>query len=140
MELLLSRHTFTDNSTIGTIAIVEEGGLNNLCKILEDPDRELENFPTRKIYGRTAIPRGHYQIVVTRSDRFKRDLPLLVDVPGFEGVRIHAGNAPGDTEGCLLPGLTASRDYVNQSRLAFDVLFSTIQLGLKRGQVWITVQ
>lgn len=70
----------------------------------EDEDRQLESAPERKVYGRTAIPRGRYRLLLTYSQRFGRELPLLVDVPGYKGVRIHGGNAPEDSLGCILVG------------------------------------
>jgi hypothetical protein len=65
---------------------------------LEDTVRE------KKIAGKTAIPEGTYQVIVNRSPKFKRDLPLLLDVPNFEGIRIHRGNTVKDTSGCILVG------------------------------------
>lgn len=136
MELQLQRHNLTANSTIGTLFC----GDVEICKILEDTDRRLESYPGRKVYGKTAIPRGRYRIVATMSNRFKRVLPLLLNVPGFEGIRIHPGNTAADTDGCLLPGLSEAVDFVGSSRVAFDKVFKLINLALDKGeQVWITV-
>lgn len=141
MELILTREKFTDSSTVGTLSMMNDAHTEPLCKILEDTDRNLETYPGRKVYGKTAIPRGRYQIVVTYSNRFARPLPLLVSVPGYEGVRIHPGNTPADTDGCLLPGVTESKDFVGKSKLAFDMVFAIIQKALDSGhQVWITIQ
>jgi hypothetical protein len=60
------------------------------------------------------------------SNRFKRMLPLLLNVPQFEGVRIHPGNATADTEGCILVGLYRDQDRITSSRIAFDALFGKI--------------
>ena len=103
------------------------------CFILEDVDRHLENNPERKVHGKSAIPRGTYQVIITLSNRFKRELPLLVDVPGFEGIRIHPGNTSEDTEGCLLPGRTRTDRTVGESKVAFNALFAKIQQGLQDG-------
>ncbi len=102
---------------------------NYECKILEDADRHLENNPEAKVHGQTCIPRGTYQIVIDYSNRFKRELPRLVDVPGFTGVRIHPGNTVEDTEGCLLPGYADPNDdsRVVMSRKAFDALFARME-------------
>ncbi|WP_176454229.1 DUF5675 family protein [Siphonobacter sp. BAB-5385] len=108
------------------------------CFVLEDRDRDLLKEMTPaviagiKVYGRTAIPAGQYKIIVNRSTRFKRDLPLLLEVPGFSGIRIHSGNSSADTEGCLLPGSWDGKgaDWISNSRKAFDPLFQKIQKAL----------
>ena len=98
----LIREPSRDDCTHGVLFI--DGHFE--CHILEDVIRERPGQPveTWKIIGRTAIPEGEYQIALTQSQRFGRVLPLLVDVPGFAGVRLHPGNASLDTDGCLLPG------------------------------------
>ncbi len=92
-----------------------------------------------KVWGKTAIPAGTYQVVVSWSPRFKRQLPLLLNVPGFAGVRIHSGNTSADTEGCLLPGTGAGKDMVTNSRVAFDKLFKKIEAAAKKGRVLLTI-
>lgn len=134
-HLLLVRDTFTSRSTIGKLTL--EG--THLCDILEDTDRQLEINPKSKVYGETAIPRGTYEIVLTYSPRFKKILPLLLKVPGYEGVRIHTGNKPEDTDGCLIVGERYSKipNYVINSRTALDKLkevfntFSKITLEIR---------
>ena len=76
----------------------------------------------KKIWGETAIPKGNYRVSLTWSNRFKRVLPLVQDVPGFEGIRIHAGNTSADTEGCLLVGLARTANGVGESRKAMELL------------------
>ena len=102
------------------------------CYIMEDKIRE------EKIKGITAIPRGTYEVVITMSNRFKRLLPLLLNVPNYEGVRIHAGNTSEDTEGCLLPGLSLGtvneKRAVTNSRQAFEMVFKKIQSALDKGE------
>ena len=108
----------------------------------EDAVREQPGVPVAewKVHGRTAIPYGSYQVEVTMSPRFKRLLPLLRDVPGFAGIRIHPGNDALDTEGCLLPGLARNPKGVGQSRLAFDDIFIRITRALAAGEeVWIDI-
>jgi len=106
------------------------------CFTLEDKDRKLEDGG-EKIYGKTAIPRGIYDIKITYSNRFKKDLPLLIDVPQFEGVRIHAGNSSEDTDGCILVGTVnkdPNDDWIGASRKALDSLQPKIQDALDRGE------
>lgn len=102
------------------------------CYIMEDLIRP------EKINGITAIPRGTYDVIVTMSNRFKRLLPLLLNVPNYEGVRIHPGNTSADTEGCLLPGLNlgyiSGKRAVTDSRNAFEMLFKKIQSALDKGE------
>lgn len=92
------------------------------CNTLEDTDRglrqdmQLEEIKKKKVYGQTAIPRGSYECVYTYSNRFKKMLPLLLNVKGFEGIRIHSGNSSKDTEGCILVGLNLKKGMVLNSR------------------------
>ena len=117
MELLLKRLHKTINSTIGELYV---NGVFE-CYTLEDVERDV------KVKNETAIAKGKYKVVITYSNRFKRDLPLLLNVPNFEGVRIHSGNTNHDTEGCILVGLTRSKDFVGNSRKAFTKLFNKIK-------------
>jgi hypothetical protein len=100
-----------------------------------------------KVFGKTDIPAGTYRVVVTMSNRFKRRLPLLVNMPGGTirfgsnliddcGVRIHPGNTAADTEGCLLPGSAFGADgaSVSASRVAFDRLFIRIETAVSNGE------
>ena len=112
------------------------------CETLEDPVREIEGAPVTnwKIKGDTAIPRGKYRLILNNSQRFRRELPLLLSVPGWDGIRIHPGNTAEDTEGCILVGTKRSNVGVLHSRDAFNDLFQDIQEALAAGeQVWIEV-
>ncbi len=115
MNLILIRKEFTNKSTIGELSI---DGIFE-CYILEDVDRP----GSPKIPKQTAIPRGQYRVVLDWSNRFQRTMPHILDVPNFEGIRIHAGNTDKDTEGCLLTGRTKRIDFVGESKLAFDALY-----------------
>lgn len=81
----------------------------------------------QKIAGQTAIPAGTYKVIIDMSNRFKRLLPLLIDVPNFTGVRIHPGNTDKDTDGCILVGTSQSPDFVGNSRVAFEALFTKMR-------------
>lgn len=120
MELVLNRIQLDPDVTIGELLIDNEFE----CWICEDVVRPAD---APKVHGKTAIPYGRYRIIVNPSNRFKRLLPLLLNVPNFEGIRIHPGNTAEDTEGCLLPGRKRLLKSVGESRLAFDILFQKIQ-------------
>lgn len=106
------------------------------CDTLEPTWRSLgPGRPGHKIAGRTAIPDGRYPVVVTYSPRFGRWLPLLLHVPQFEGIRIHAGNTPDDTAGCILVGENRRPGQVLDSRL-WERRLASRPLG---EGVWITV-
>lgn len=93
-----------------------------------------------KIKDKTAIPAGKYEIILSMSIRFKKVLPLLLNVPNFEGIRIHSGNTSKDTSGCILLGKNTQIGKVLFSRIACLVLNSTINKSLKKGEkVFITI-
>lgn len=126
MVIHVKRLYNTENSTIGEMTI--DGVFE--CFTLEDKERPV------KIKSETAIPKGTYKVIINMSNRFKKLLPLLLNVPNFEGVRIHPGNSNHDTEGCILVGRTRSKDYIGQSRKAFDSLFLKMQ---KAKQITLTI-
>lgn len=117
LNLVLKRTTRTDKSTIGELSV--DGKI--LCYTLEDVEREV------KVAGKTAIQKGTYNVSITMSNRFKKLMPLLENVPNFSGVRIHSGNTAEDTEGCILVGLTKAEDFIGNSRIAFDRIFEKIK-------------
>lgn len=99
MKLKLIRKYKCPNYTIGHLYINDK----YFCDTLEDKVRQLDSIED-KIKHKTAIPEGKYKVVVTMSPRFKRLLPLLLNVPFFEGIRIHRGNDENDTSGCIIVG------------------------------------
>ena len=131
MELLLLRRSRTPEASEGVLYIQE-------CFTLEDAVRPV------KIPGITAIPKGRYRVIITRSARFNKDLPLLLDVPGFEGVRIHAGNKPEDTEGCILVGRdnpNMGDAWIGSSRAALAQLQAKIKATIAKGdECWLTIE
>jgi len=130
MKLELIRKEFTDHSTIGDLLI--DGQF--FCYTLEDKVRAV------KIPKQTAIPYGTYEVITNYSNRFKRVMPLILNVTGFEGVRIHSGNTDKDTEGCPLVGFKKGIDSIGQSKLAFTAFFQRLQAGLKEGKVQIEIK
>lgn len=122
MELKLIRETFTEKSTIGSLYV---NGIF-FCYTLEDKDRKLESGGVKE-YAKTAIPRGKYKVINSFSNRFKKYLPELVNVPQFAGIRIHAGNTAEHSEGCILVGSTKAVDFIGNSKVTFDKLMKAIQ-------------
>ena len=142
MKLRLERKYRSSNYCIDKLYINNE----YFSDALEDPDRgltdtmSLEEIQKIKIKGNTCIPYGTYDIIITYSPRFKKNLPLLNNVKGFDGIRIHSGNKPQDTEGCLLPGFNKIKGQVVDSRVTTDKLIAQIQQALNKGEkVTITI-
>ena len=134
MQLRLERVQIDHDVTIGSLSA--DGVWQ--CWTLEDVVRP-KGF---KVPGQTAIPAGRYRVLITPSPRFKRDLPLLVDVPNFSGVRVHPGNTAADTEGCILVGAERGADgkSIGRSRVAFDNLFIKLSDALaRREQIWLEI-
>lgn len=103
------------------------------CNALEDTDRGLyqgmakELVMAQKVKGATAIPRGTYNVIYTYSPRFKRKLPLIENVTGYEGVRFHPGNTAKDTEGCILCGVNKKKGMVLDSRVWTENVIAKMQ-------------
>ena len=126
MKLQVVRFMCGATCTIGELLVDGE----HECWTLEDVVRP----DGVKVYGETAIPYGTYPVIITFSNRFQRDLPLLVGVPNFEGIRIHPGNTAADTHGCLLVGRQHTGSRVTESVLAFNTLFPKIRDAFRQGQ------
>ncbi len=132
MNIKLIRETFTDRSTIGSLYIDDVFE----CYTLEDVIRP----PRIKIPGATAIPYGSYEIIIDYSNRFARNMPHVLNVPMFEGIRIHSGNTSSDTEGCILLGTLKNTDCIYNSKLAFIKFYRKLEEGLKHGKVRMAIQ
>jgi len=106
VKLTLQRNPSVGGATIGTLYI--DGAW--VAHTLEDEVREIPGQPVAdwKIHGKTAIPAGEYVVTMENSGRFGPDTLTLNDVPGFQYIRMHAGNTSDDTEGCILLGLRAT--------------------------------
>lgn len=140
MEILVNRRKKTKLSTISDLTI--DGVF--FCFGLEDVDRGLKQsddidvIKTKKVFAQTAIPAGRYEIIINFSNRFQQYMPLLLNVPGFEGVRIHPGNKAANTEGCLLLGQTEGTDFIGNSRLAYRSFLPKLRAVEKKEKIFIT--
>lgn len=142
MKLELKRIAKKDKYTIGHLYI------NNkyFCDTLEDPDRgltstmNLTEIKAKKIKGDTAVPTGTYKItldiVSPKYSNFSKypyvkfcggKMPRLLNIPGYEGVLIHAGNTQKDTEGCLLVGANKVVGKVINSQVTWRNLYEILQ-------------
>lgn len=138
IELLIKRYIYNDSKITG-------GEANNIgdffidgeffCYSLEDEIR------FDKVYGKTAIPDGRYKVILTRSNRFKRVMPLLINVPNFEGVRLHGGNTAENSHGC--PLIAFNTDRVRIWGTAEKVLTKKLQAFEEKyldGEIWLTIE
>ena len=136
MRIELIRIAFKDTYTIGKLYV--DG--TYFSDVLEDKDRGLDSsmseseIQEKKVKGQTAIPTGHYVINITYSPKYKRMMPLLLDVKGYSGIRIHSGNTSKDTEGCLIVGKNKKVGMVLESRGTYQRLFKMME-----GQEEITI-
>jgi hypothetical protein len=149
MELVLNRILKTNDYTIGEFSV--DG--KYLCDTIEDAVRPLpESCPNtpkgiackckEKVYGKTAVPAGTYKVKLGYSNRFRRILPQVLDVPHFLGILIHTGNSNKDTEGCIIVGTWDGKteNWVSNSRVAFDKLMPLLRDATdKNEEITITI-
>ena len=141
MKLTLKRIALRSTYTIGRLYV--DG--NYFCDTLEDAVRDLNkngkfDNGEKKVYAKTAIPYGTYEIKWTYSPRFKKYTPQLMNVPSFEGIRIHSGNSSTDTEGCLLLGENKKVGMVLNSRATINKFYPLIKKACSKGKVTIEIK
>lgn len=134
LELLLLRDPKQPTPAKRTFGQLSADG-KNFSYTLEDPVRA----PGVKVFGNTAIPAGRYRVIVNMSVRFKRLMPLLVNVPGFEGVRLHGGNTEVDTHGCPLVAYKKGVDKIWQTAEA-DLTRLLLAAEDAGREIWITIR
>lgn len=143
MEIKVKRITPIDYPyTIGKMYIDETYFCDTLEDRVRDKDKsgKFDNGET-KVYGESAIPYGRYKVVVNMSPRFKRELPLLLDVPHFEGIRIHRGNTNKDSSGCILVGENKVKGKVINSTPYEQKLVAILKEAQNKGEdIWITIE
>lgn len=123
-----------------TISKVYINGRYFGCNALEDTDRgllqtmQITELQRRKVKGKTAIPRGYYDVRITYSPKYKRMMPLVVDVPAFSGIRLHSLNKPEDSEGCIGFGKNDKVGWISDSRYWTDKICRLIETALNKGE------
>lgn len=128
MELRLKRTALTDTYTLGEMFIDNEF----FCYTVEDKVRDAnkdgdhDDIGETKVYGETAIPYGTYKVILSMSNRFKKLMPEVLNVKGFTGVRIHAGNNALDSHGCIILGSNRTNNGVANSRQSFLKLMAKL--------------
>jgi hypothetical protein len=146
LELEIFRKYKLSTYTIGRFTV--DGGYK--CDTIEDPIRDLNDYNhdndfddsgEGKIYGKTAIPCGRYRVLFTYSMKLKRSLPILQNVPGFTGIRIHGGKNADWSEGCPLVGENKIKGGLVNYKYWETVISNLIRDAINRGeQVWITIK
>ncbi len=135
MKLTLTRYELTTTRTFGKLE-AEDG--HRLCYTLEDAVREVPGQPVGngKVHGKTAIPAGSYRITLENSPRFGLDTLTVNAVPGFTGVRMHAGNTEADTEGCPLLGMQVTPTGImgGTSRPAVALVKEVVRQAISEGR------
>lgn len=137
MEIEIKRLWKKDSYTIGKLYINGK----YFCETLEDTDRNLTSdmsiteIKNKKVYGKTAIPSGLYTILYTYSPKYQRLMPLVDNVKGFSGIRIHSGNTAEDSLGCILLGFNKEKGKVLQSRDTCNKFYKLIEEAIyKKGE------
>lgn len=129
MKLLLKRQLLNDKYTLGELFIDDK----HFCYSVEDKDRDinkdgdLDDKGEEKVYGETAIPKGTYKVIISMSNRFKKLMPEVLNVKGFAGIRIHAGNTSLDSHGCIIVGTTRTPNGVGLSKECFTRLMEKLK-------------
>lgn len=140
MIITVRRIAMKDTYTIGKLYI---DGVY-FCDTVEDKDRGLDDsmeeseIRKKKVYGLTAIPLGTYKVEITYSPKFKKNLPLLIGVKGFEGIRIHSGNTAKDSLGCIIVGKNKKVGMVLDSRATMTKLLKV--LTSTKENIWLTIR
>ena len=145
MEILVKRIAKKSKYTIGKMYIDGQ----YICDTLEDADRglnqnmSLKEINNKKVYGETAIPTGTYTLVLSYSNRFKKVMPEILNVPNFSGIRIHCGNSSKDTEGCLLVGKWDGKteNWISDSKNSYNKLYPLLEEAFnKKENITITIK
>ena len=142
MNIQLKRIAKKETYTIGKLYL---DGVY-FCDTIEDKDcglnqtMSINDIKKKKVHGETAIPTGTYKLVIDYSNRFKKNMAHILNVPGYEGIRIHTGNTANDSLGCIIVGKNKAVGKVLESKLIYNKLFPILEKAYKEGKINITIQ
>lgn len=129
MNIVIKRFLLENKFSVGNLYIDKKF----YCNTIEDRDRDLrqvmsvDEILSKKVYSETAIPTGIYKVIIDYSNKYKRNMPHILNVKGFDGIRIHSGNFATDSMGCVLCGAFNGKDAVVNSRATTKVVQDLIQ-------------
>lgn len=129
MEITLNRTHIHKQATFGELLLND----HFFCYTIEDLTRPV------KVKHETAIPAGRYRVIINMSPSFKRELPLLLNVPNFSGIRIHNGNSEDDSSGCIIVGSTKTETQVLHSKATLERLMIELKRFIRKEPIYITV-
>lgn len=128
MKLELKRIALREAYTIGKLYIDGIYFSDTLEDVVRDlnKDGDLNDAGENKVMHETAIPYGTYKVIMNMSNRFKRIMPLLLDVKNFKGIRIHSGNKATHSSGCILVGKNTIKGQVTNSKHYEKLLYEKL--------------
>lgn len=132
MKLTLKRIALKETYCIGKLYINDVYFCDTIEDTVRDNNKDGEN--ELKIFGKTAIPYGTYQIIMNKSPKFQRVLPRLMNVKGFDGVLIHKGNTEIDSSGCIIVGENKIKGKVINSTVYENKLVSILSDAYNKGE------
>lgn len=136
MILKVTRLVYNDAGTFGKLFINDVF----FAYTLEDVERNLNGDCSKKVQNQTAIDKGKYEVVLNFSERFQKYMPQVLNVPCFNGIRIHGGNTAADTEGCILVGADSDmKTRIGNCASKLIALTAAIKAVEKKEKVWIVI-
>ena len=149
LKITVKRKILNECDTIGDLYVSypeDPETLEFVCNTLEDKVRNKKGTKKEdfvKVYGETAIPYGTYRVVITYSNAFQKKLPEILNVPLYEGIRIHAGNTKDSTNGCILlgdsPKISQTESWIYNSKKNMNKFMSILEPAIKKGRVIIEI-
>lgn len=142
MDIVVKRINFTEDYTEGKLYI----NGTYICDTLEDKDRGLDNSMSVdeilqvKVYSKTSIPTGRYRIIIDYSNKFQKNLIRILNVRGFDGIRLHSLNEASQSLGCIGVGKKMSDGWIGESRKTYAIVHSIVEKAIKNNEsVYLTI-